>query len=391
MPCKRLPDPKKAIENLLWLSSGEPLYLEQMSSQGNANPKHKRYPANEAAAAVRFVGGNNNDTYQRNIYFVPNAEFLEGKRNKANLSAVRFLHVDLDCKDYPGEERQQEERIIDLLFEEDKRPKGVPHPTAIWFTGGGFQAVWRLKEPISLEDAEELNHALLSVLQGGLCTHDASRLLRVPWSMNWLNDKKRADGREPKLAHPLHPENLNSPPVSYTVDDFKMRRAKPEPKLPATGTTTTLLFEAKPLPEDLTTIIPLDEKWVKVIMFGENPPDKTYGSRSELVFAATLWMLGNGMEPGHVLSIITDPEIGISAHVLENPSPLKYGRRQIERTYAVLEMQQGGWPIVDDDGKPIPRLPENIRYAFSLLGIYAQRNMSPKRTRCLATSSTSET
>ena len=86
-------------------------------------------------------------------------------------------------------------------------------------------------------------------------------------------------------------------------------------------------------------------------------------------------MLGNGMEPGHVLSIITDPEIGISAHVLENPSPLKYGRRQIERTYAVLEMQQGGWPIVDDDGKPIPRLPENIRYAFSLLGIYAQRNM----------------
>ena len=42
MPCKRLPDPKKAIENLLWLSSGEPLYLEQMSSQGNANPKHKR-------------------------------------------------------------------------------------------------------------------------------------------------------------------------------------------------------------------------------------------------------------------------------------------------------------------------------------------------------------
>ena len=299
MPCKRLPDPKKAIENLLWLSSGEPLYLEQMSSQGNANPKHKRYPANEAAAAVRFVGGNNNDTYQRNIYFVPNAEFLEGKRNKANLSAVRFLHVDLDCKDYPGEERQQEERIIDLLFEEDKRPKGVPHPTAIWFTGGGFQAVWRLKEPISLED--ELNHALLSVLQGGLCTHDASRLLRVPWSMNWLNDKKRADGREPKLAHPLHPENLNSPPVSYTVDDFKMRRAKPEPKLPATGTTTTLLFEAKPLPEDLTTIIPLDEKWVKVIMFGENPPDKTYGSRSELVFAATLWMLGNGME-GYALA-----------------------------------------------------------------------------------------
>lgn len=375
MTIKLLPDPKKAIENLLWLSSGEPLYLEQMSSQGNANPKHKLYPANEASAAVRFVGGNNNETYQRNIYFVPNAEFLEGKRNKANLNAVRFLHVDLDSKDYPGDERQQEERIIALLFEEDIRPKGVPHPTAVWFTGGGFQAVWRLKEPISVEEAEELNQALLSAMQGGLGTHDASRLLRVPWTMNWLNDKKRADGREPKLAHPMYPGKLNAPPVSYTVEDFKMNRAKSESNLPTPRTTTTLEFEAIPLPDDLDTIIPLDEKWVKVIMFGENPPDKTYGSRSELVFAATLWMLGKGMEPGHVLSIITDPEIGISAHVLENPNPLKYGRRQIERAHALLEMQQGGWPIVDDDGKPVPRLPENIRYAFSLLGIYAQRNL----------------
>lgn len=30
---------------------------------------------------------------------------------------------------------------------------------------------------------------------------------------------------------------------------------------------------------------------------------------------------------------------------------------------------------MDDDGKPIPRIPENIRYAFSLLGIDAQRNL----------------
>lgn len=93
------------------------------------------------------------------------------------------------------------------------------------------------------------------------------------------------------------------------------------------------------------------------------------------MIAATKWMLGNGMEPGHVLSILTDPEIGISAHVLDNSNPQKYGRRQIERAYAMLEMQQGGWPVRNDEGNPIPNAPDNIRFAFARLDIEARRNL----------------
>ena len=373
-----VPNPKRAIETISWLNPGAPIYVEQMSSRGNANPKPKIYPANEVANAARFVAGNNGDDYQRNLYFLPNAEFLSGKRNKANLSAVRFLHVDLDCKDYPGDEKQQEERIIDLLYEAAVRPKGIPLPTMIWFTGGGFQAVWRLAEPISVESAEELNLSLLIALQGGEGTHDASRLLRMPYSVNWLNDKKRAAGREPKVAHLIHPMDFNAPPVSYAVEDFKVRRAKPETKLPTVpGAKADNLqdIEPLPLPDDLSDIIPLDPKWSEVIMTGKNPPDRNYGSRSEVMFAATLWMLGKGMAPGHVLSVITDPEIGISAHVLDNPSPLKYGKRQIQRALELLEMKRNGWPAVTDEGGPVPGVPENIRYAFAQLGIYAQRNL----------------
>lgn len=377
MPIDLRSDPQKAVKFLNWLTQYAPIYLEQMSSRGKANPKHKSYGAGETASAVSFVSGNNNDIYQRNLYFLPNAEYLEGKRNKANLKAVGYLHVDLDNKDYPGDENQQEERIINLLMEEGIRPKGIPHPSAIWFTGGGFQAVWKLKEPISVDAAEALNKSLLVALQGGPGTHDANRLLRLPWTTNWLNDKKRDSGRVPKVAHPIHPINFESPPVSFNVDDFHMRRADPEPKLlQATGGTTNvpLDFEALPLPDDLSSIIPLDQKWVEVLMTGQIPPDKAYNSRSELVFAATLWMLGKGMEPGHVLSIITDSDFGISAHVLDNPNPLKYGHRQIKRAYELLETKQSGWPAVDDNGRPIPRVPENIRYAFTLLGIDVQRN-----------------
>ncbi|WP_170381971.1 VapE domain-containing protein [Ruegeria atlantica] len=372
------PDPNKAIAFLRWLTIGAKLYLENMNSQGASRPKGKTYLQGDDTAAIQFVASNNNDQWQRNLYFVADAEFLAGPRKKENLTAVRFLHVDLDHKDYPGGEKEQDERILNLLFEVEHRPKGIPHPTAIWFTGGGYQAVWRLAEPISIAEAEELNRALLFALQGGAGTHDAGRLLRLPWTMNWLNDKKRASGRAPKVAVHLHPAHFDEPPVSYSVNDFDLPRAEREPKLPlvpAANSGAQLEIRAEPLPDDLSEIVPPDEKWAKVIMTGKNPPNKPYGSRSELVFAATLWMLGKGMKPGHVVSIITDPDFGISAHVLDNPNPLKYGIRQVQRALTVLETKIGGWPAVNKDGFPYAHNPKNIRYAFAQLGIHAQRNL----------------
>lgn len=149
------------------------MYLEHISSQGSARPKGKFYQASEAASAVRFISGNNGDDYQRNLHFIPNAEFLDGPRIKANLQAVRVLHVDLDCKDYPGTYDDQFNKITDLLLTAKKGPKGMPPPTTAWFTGGGVQAVWLLEEPIGVDEAEELNLALLTALQGGLGRHSA--------------------------------------------------------------------------------------------------------------------------------------------------------------------------------------------------------------------------
>ena len=372
------PSPQKAIEWLQWLNAGEKIYLEHISSQGAARPKGKFYQGNEAASAARFVAANNSDELQRNLHFVPNGEFLEGKRIKANLKAVRFLHVDLDCKDYPGTEDEQSNKIIGLLIEQKVRPKGIPHPTTIWFTGGGYQALWRLAESIDIEEAEELNRSLLIALQGGAGTHDAGRLLRLPWTKNWLNDKKRAAGREPKLAFPLDPLNTNSPPVSYKVADFTIRRVKKEANSrsgPVSSQVAVPDFDALPLPENLNDIVPDNPVWFEAILSGENPPDKNYDSRSELVFGAVLWLLSKDVEPGYVLSIITHPDLGISGHVLDDPNPAKYGRRQVERGLAKLEMDRGGWPIVNDEGYPIASMPENIRYAFFQVGVDAQRNM----------------
>lgn len=367
------PNPIRAIEFVRWLTSEAPLHLESMASQGKAAPKVKVFGISDNDQAISFVASGNAEDVQRNMYFLPNAEFLDGARKKANLSAAYFLHVDLDFKDYPGDETDQEEFVISILMDDNKRPKSIPRPSAIWKTGGGCQAVWKLDEPLDVEKAEELNKALLVVLQGGPGTHNADRLLRLPWTMNWLNDKKRADGREPALAWHFEPMDFKKPPRTYSVGDFRVKLPK-EVKQPTAVLAPVVEIEPLPLPDHLYEVLPPEPDWAEAIMTGNNPPGKTYASRSELVIAAAIWMLGNGMQPGHVLAIIVSPDVGISAHVLEQPNPLVYARRQVVRAMAAIEVRSGGWPIRDEDGRPIRNLPQNIRYALAVLGVDAQRN-----------------
>lgn len=371
------PDPARAIEFVRWLNPEAPLYVESMASRGREAPKVKVFDPNDLEQAASFVTLGNSDDAQRNMYFLPNAELLEGKRRKENLSAVRFLHVDLDYKDYPGNAKEQAEYVLSILYNDKDRPKGIPLPSAIWETGGGCQAVWKLVEPLEIEKAEKLNKTLLFILQGGPGTHNADRLLRLPWTMNWLNDKKRASGREPALAWHFEPMKLTKPPLTYAVGNFRIRMPKEAAKCvgkPSQVASTTVEIEPLPLPDHLADVLPSEPEWVEAIMTGNNPPGKNYASRSELVFAAVLWMLFQEMQPGHVLSIIVSPDVGISAHVLENPSPLAYARRQVIRAMAAIEMRTGGWPIRDDDARPIQNAPQNVRYGLSVLGVAAQRN-----------------
>ena len=111
------PDPSRAIEFIMWLNPGTSLHIESMASNGPAKPVAHQFAADEFAQAIDFVSVGSTDEVQRNMYFLPNAEFLQGARKKANVLAVRFLHVDLDNKDYPGDEDEQQDRILALLLD----------------------------------------------------------------------------------------------------------------------------------------------------------------------------------------------------------------------------------------------------------------------------------
>src|SRR5690606_35778417 len=82
-----------------------------------------------------------------NIYFSvaePIGEPTE-KMSRAQVRAVHWVHVDVDPR--PGEDLEAEQsRIVELL----RDPPGLPAPSVIVATGGGYAAYWALSDPIPI-------------------------------------------------------------------------------------------------------------------------------------------------------------------------------------------------------------------------------------------------
>ena len=129
------------------------------------------------------------------------------------------MHVDIDPEpNRPIDEER--DRILRLLM--DKLPKGIPEPTVIVFSGGGFQAFWKLKEPIEIsgnielaENAKRYNQKLEEDFGADNC-HNIDRIMRLPGTYNVPDAKKRKKGRTKMLAKVIKfDKNL-----AYSISDF---------------------------------------------------------------------------------------------------------------------------------------------------------------------------
>jgi len=284
----------------------------------------------------------------KNIYFHVNRTRgpLTAKAKKEDIAAVEYLHVDIDPR--TGEDFEQERaRILRLLTAE--LPKGVPAPSLVIDSGGGFQAFWRLAEPLNIDgdtdkahEAERYNRALELAFGADSC-HDVSRIMRTPGTMNWPNKKKRDKGREPREA-----EVYSRSEAVYPLTAFK---AAP----PITGGTPTASRKASPrCSVGDGTAAPSD--WVPghVSPFGTeelaawatangkaitdhtlaliaSPHDPAqYKSRSEAQFRVSCDLVRADVPDEIHFRILTDPSNAVSASVRDKPNWPKYARDQIQ-------------------------------------------------------------
>jgi len=270
---------------------------------------------------------------KQNLYFSvnqPNRK-LDKKASSQEITQVGWLHVDIDAR--AGEPLDAELlRIQDLL--ENKCP--VQPPTVVVYSGGGYQAFWKLSQPATenLGQLVQYNKQLELLLGGDNC-HNIDRIMRLPGTLNIPDAKKIAKGRIPTEAKVLWFESERQ----YELTIFT-----PAPEVQTPGVRSDTPQPTANVAR-LVTVDDLD-KWgvpdrVKVIIVqGHHPDEPKEGdnSRSAWVFDVACQLVRCEVPDDVIFSVMTDPDFGISRHTLEQKGDIgQYTMRQIQRAKEEVE------------------------------------------------------
>lgn len=344
-----------------WKTEG-PWVLSAIHPRGEGIDTQTFFPATEAKATEylqKYMG-------VRNIYFHVNSVMkpLTKKAEVRDIRSMDWLHIDIDPrKDQPLV--QERLRIAALM---DKMPEGVPDPTVVIDSGGGYQAFWRLREPLEIngnmeaaEEAKRYNQQLESLLGADAC-HNLDRIMRLPGTINVPTPKKERQGRTEKALAVL----IRFSDKSYDLTDFIQAPIVQTRALGSGFSAPGRLVQVSGNIKRLGQIDELDQ-WnvpyrVKVIvMEGRNEEEGVKDrddSRSAWLFDGVCGLVRAGVPDEIIYSVITDPDFKISECVLDKGSNSeKYAIKQIEdaRLKAInpqlLELNQRHAVIANMGGK----------------------------------------
>ena len=307
------------------------VHLCAIHPAGNRPVVGRSFPKTEAgqAAALRWLTEADRKKY--GIYFSANEVKPLGKGHakakEAEVSTVRFLHVDADIPAGIAPDDVATARA-ELLA----KIKAAPLiPSLIINSGNGYGLFWELAEPVTvtaenLEDVKACNVALADQLGGDDC-QNLDRVMRLPFTVNRPNAKKIKAGRVPVLAD-IVSDTRNF--VVYRLDQFGRGAVANEETATATksGRTAYQTIGSPDVPEtvDLST---LDESIRSLI---ENGPPTSYAkSRSEAVYSCACELRRIGWSDGDILFVLTNASSGIADHIFDQKQrePLEQASRVI--------------------------------------------------------------
>lgn len=321
-------DRKDYIKARIFKPGEESELLEWLNAHGDHN---LYYTANQAKPRGEWPKRKDNSNSDRPM--------------RDDLAAMICLHADLDPR--AGENVLEEQDRISKLVR-SARPRDLPPPSLIVFTGGGFQVLWRLKEPVAVKDlahAEDLARYNLQIrnLLDGDSAQDLSRVLRLPGTVNWPNKLKREKkGRSPGLAYIVEQhhnrlyelrEFIQAPEVQDNETSGASRAGGQRKKVKApkveAGGNIRRLESVDELPDTVPGVVKV------IIVQGDNPDDFSQfnGDRSKAVWYVACELVRQNVPDETIFSVLTDPGFGISGHVLDQPRSEKYALRQIERAH----------------------------------------------------------
>jgi len=108
----------------------------------------------------------------QNVYFGANPRTGHGGKAE-DVAMARCVFVDID------------DEVNEKAVEKRVRDAGLPEPTAVVFSGHGFQVWWRLAEPMTdIAAWSVVQRRLIAALGSDPSIHDAPRVMRMPGTMN---------------------------------------------------------------------------------------------------------------------------------------------------------------------------------------------------------------
>ena len=298
----------------------------------------------------------------RNIYFSinPTRDVINKKSTRENIASLSWLHVDIDPRakrdPYTKAELAKEQKRLLAQVSTDL-PKDIPEPTWVIFSGGGYQAAWRLETPLDLdgsseayEDAKLWNMQLESEFGADNC-HNVDRILRLPGTMNLPDKRKREKGRVAVVAELVEFNDNSYPLTKFTkrsTADTQNPITTAKGKVTGFSGSATNKVKVKQGAE-LDVIVDLDTldeysvpAKVKVaIAQGRHPDDPLKGddqSRSAWLFFTCCQLARCKVPDEMIYALIMDKEWLISESILElGNGAHNYAVRNIERAkeYAV--------------------------------------------------------
>lgn len=307
---------------------------------------HAKQPTTDAA--VEFIAAHPDD----DIYFAlaERRDAKVGKPSKSDCLGSRWAWVDLDPPKGLLDNRALEDWRAGQLAALDAG--NLPRPSVVINSGRGVWALWRLTRRITPDEAEAINRALAERLGADHC-HNIDRVARVPFTRN------RKTG---ELATVLREE-----------PDAIAPEALPHAELQISGVSVAAVSPSM-IGARLASLDELD-RWgvpdrVRVLLNHGRDPDRPKAgddSRSAWLFDAVCQLVRCDVPDETIMAILTDPDFGISASVLDKRSgAFSYAARQIERAREHVHLDDADFDR-NDKGTPFPNQ-QNIRLALARLG-----------------------
>jgi hypothetical protein len=318
-------DTRAAIEFLQWWDPEGPWVLVAIVPDGKISAA--TFTPDTAEAMHNWIDARQG---MENVYFHVNStgdKHLTKKAVKEDIVEARWLHVDVDPTTDAELFEAERKRILKRIKEY------APAPTCIIDSGGGYQAFWRLADPVEMngepEDFERYNRQLEVDFNGDHC-HNVDRIMRLPGTVNVPNKKKRKKGRKPAPARVIYQDDS-----SYELSAFMQAPAIGGQERGDSGRPSVDISGNLPVFSDIDELDEhgdLSAQMKMLIVQGHDPdnPDK-YSSRSECIWAVMCAMVRGGFPDEIIAAVILDPDFGISGHILDQKNPEGYAVRQIQR------------------------------------------------------------